>query len=265
MQLSDFFDSFEEFRFAAAFARAAAPWELVARLDEAIARFLALPHLPTRGAAQLPALRCRQIRPGGGRPDEDQLWVDSSFYAEDSFVLEGYRIFIGRGSYLEAGAMIKGPCLIGENCAVRQGAYLRGNVILGDGAGVGHASEVKGSLLLDHAEAPHFNYVGDSVLGRRVNLGAGTKLANLELRSPAEKASGSWPSIQIPIEGELVDTGMTKLGAILGDDVEAGCNAVTAPGTLIGKHSWIYPNVTVRKGFYPPGTILKPSGPVPRK
>lgn len=264
MNLSDFFENLDRFRFAVAFESAAAPWEAVARLPDSIAGFLADSRLRSRKPAEFPALRCQQLGSGTGRAQENQVWVESSFYVEDSFVLEGYGIFIGRGSYLEAGALIKGPCLIGESCAVHQSAYLRGNVILGDGAGVGHASEVKGSVLLDHAEAPHFNYVGDSILGERVNLGAGMKLANLELRSPSEKASGSWPTIKIPIGAGLVDTGMTKLGAILGDDVEAGCNAVTAPGTLIGKASWIYPNLTIRKGYYPPGTIFKPSGPVPR-
>ena len=265
MRLSDFFDELEDFRFAAAFEDVAAPWEAIARLSVSIARLIEGSGWRRLPPEQLPALRCHQIRPGGGRPDEDQVWVETSFYAEESFALDGYGILVGRGSFLEAGALLKGPCLLGQSCAVRQGAYLRGNVILGDGAGVGHASEVKGSILLDHAEAPHFNYVGDSILGRRVNLGAGTKLANLELRAPETKRNDLWPSIRIPIEGDVVDTGLPKLGAILGDDVEAGCNAVTSPGTLIGKQSWIYPNLTVRKGFYPPGTILKPHGQASRR
>ncbi|MFQ5693354.1 MAG: glucose-1-phosphate thymidylyltransferase, partial [Nitrospinota bacterium] len=108
------------------------------------------------------------------------------------------------------------------------------------------------------AEAGHFAYVGDSLLGRRVNLGAGTKLANLQLRTPDQKAGREAHSIVLGRGDDRIDTGLRKLGAVLGDDVEIGCNTVTSPGTLVGPRTWIYSTTTVRKGFYPADAIVRP-------
>ncbi len=166
-------------------------------------------------------------------------------------------IVIGPGSVVEPGAYIAGPTLIGANCEIRHGAYVRGGVILGDGCVVGHASEVKNAIFLPGAHAPHFAYVGDSVLGRRVNLGAGTKLSNLTLVSAKDPATGKRPTLQLAIEGELYDTGLTKLGAILGDDAQTGCNSVLNPGVLLGRRSLVYANASVPKGFYPADSIVK--------
>lgn len=173
----------------------------------------------------------------------------------DTARLHGH-VCIGEGTVVEDGACIVGPAIIGRNCEIRQGAYIRGEAILGDGAVLGHASELKNSMMLDDAKAPHFAYVGDSILGRGVNLGAGTKLSNLAVSSEKD-ASGIRPTIQITIEGERIDTGLAKLGAIIGDYSQTGCNAVTNPGTLIGRNSLIYPNTSVAKGYYPDGVILK--------
>jgi NDP-sugar pyrophosphorylase family protein len=170
--------------------------------------------------------------------------------------LHGNNISIGEGTIIEDGVCIVGPTIIGKNCEIRHGAYVRGNVILGDNAVLGHASEIKNSILLNHAKAPHFAYVGDSILGNAVNLGAGTKLSNLAVSSE-KNPQGERPTISIPINGELIDTGLAKLGAIIGDYSQTGCNAVTNPGTLIGKNTLIYPNLSLSKGYYADNKIVK--------
>lgn len=170
------------------------------------------------------------------------------------------KIYIGPGSQVEAGAYIAGPAYIGANCHVRHGAYIRGNVIAGEGCLLGHASEFKNALLLPGSAAPHFAYVGDSVLGRGVNLGAGTKLSNLGVMSDKTKAeTGKRPTIKIRLPGqtEPVDTGLAKFGAILGDDVKIGCNAVLNPGCIVGPGTLIYSNVALPKGYWPASSIIK--------
>ena len=154
---------------------------------------------------------------------------------------------IADGARVEAGAYIRGPALIGPGTEVRHGAYVRGNVLTGAGCVIGHASECKMAILLDRAAAPHFAYVGDSILGNDVNLGAGTRLANLKIM-PGTVA------VRRP-DGTSVDTGLRKLGAILGDGVQIGCNAVTSPGTVIGRESVIYPTASVH-GTVPPGSVV---------
>jgi NDP-sugar pyrophosphorylase family protein len=166
-------------------------------------------------------------------------------------------IFVGEGARIEPGAYILGPAYIGADAVVRHGAFVRENVILLPGAILGHASETKNSLFLPGAHAPHFNYVGDSILGNRVNLGAGTKLSNLGIASEKDKATGKRPSIQLDIDNRVYDTGLPKLGAILGDDVQTGCNAVFNPGCLVGPNTLIYANLSVRKGYHPPNSIIK--------
>jgi NDP-sugar pyrophosphorylase family protein len=155
-------------------------------------------------------------------------------------ILEGEGIFIGRGSVVEPGAYIKGPAIIGENTEIRHGAYLRGNVVAGNNCVIGHATEVKSSVFLNGAKAGHFAYVGDSVLGNQVNLGAGTKLANLKIVE-----SG----IVLVCGRERVKTGFRKMGAILGDRVETGCNSVTCPGLILAPGSLVFPAVAVRGAF----------------
>jgi bifunctional N-acetylglucosamine-1-phosphate-uridyltransferase/glucosamine-1-phosphate-acetyltransferase GlmU-like protein len=159
------------------------------------------------------------------------------------------RIRLGRGTVIEPGALVKGPVVIGSGTEIRQGAYVRGNCIIGKGCVVGHTTEVKGSVLLDGAKAGHFAYIGDSILGRDVNLGAGTKLANLKM-IPG--------TVSIRSGKALVDTGRRKIGAILGDGTETGCNSVTSPGTLLGPRSIVYPGVSVPAAHYPAGTVVMP-------
>lgn len=160
------------------------------------------------------------------------------------------KIMIGEGTIVEPGAFIKGPAIIGRNSEIRQGAYLRGDCLVGDKCVVGHTTEMKNSIMLDGAKAGHFAYIGDSILGKNVNLGAGTKLANLKM-IPG--------SIMVTAEKKRYDTGRRKLGAILGDHTETGCNSVTSPGTLMGPSSVVYSGVAVPGGYYPGRTIFMPS------
>jgi NDP-sugar pyrophosphorylase family protein len=166
-------------------------------------------------------------------------------------------VLIESGARVEPGAYILGPAYIGPGVIVRHGAFVRENVILLEGSVLGHACEVKNSLFLKNAHAPHFNYVGDSVLGMNTNLGAGTKLSNLSLTSIKDPDSGQRPTITIEGDGKQYDTGLAKLGAILGDNVQTGCNAVLNPGCIVGPNTLIYPNLTLRKGYYPKNQIIK--------
>jgi len=165
-----------------------------------------------------------------------------------STVIEGDEIYSGRGTIVAPHVYIQGPTIIGEDCEIRQGAFIRGNCIAGKGSIIGHATEVKNSVLLCNAHAPHFNYVGDSVLGNNTNLGAGTKFSNYKI-SPQK-------SIKLNIDGRVYDTGLDKFGAIMGDGSESGCNSVLAPGTIVGKRCLIYPNAFAR-GYIKEGTIVK--------
>ena len=163
-------------------------------------------------------------------------------------ILKGNRIRIGKGVLIEPGAYIDSPAIIGDQSEVRHGAYMRGYCLIGRNCVVGHVTEVKHTIFLDGAKAGHFAYLGDSILGNHVNLGAGTKLANLRF------IKGDVP---IAIPGSMVKTGLRKLGAILGDHVQTGCNTVTNPGTLLGKKSMVSPNTTVPSGYHPNCSFVK--------
>ena len=162
-------------------------------------------------------------------------------------VLSGV-VSIGENSIIEPHVHIQGPVYIGKNTTLRHGAYIRPNSIIGDDCVVGHDSEVKGSIMLRGSHAPHFAYVGDSILGRGVNLGAGTKLANFKLQGN---------EITLRYQGETIRTGLRKFGAIIGDGTSVGCNTVTAPGTIIGKDCWVYSMLSLRD-YIPHGSIVKP-------
>lgn len=159
----------------------------------------------------------------------------------------GDDVFIGEGTLVEDGAMIKGPAIIGKNCEIRHGAYIRDHVIVGDNCVVGNSSEIKYSILFNGCQVPHFNYVGDSILGHKAHLGAGAKISNVKL------VPGN---IFIEIDGKPFDTGLRKFGALLGDFAEIGCNSVLNPGSIIGRNSLIYPNTNWRD-ILPADTIVK--------
>ena len=155
----------------------------------------------------------------------------------------GEGVFIGKGTTIEPGAVIKGPVIIGAKCQIRSNAYLRENVIVGDGCVLGNACEFKNSVMFNGCQVPHFSYVGDSILGAKAHLGAGVILSNVK-------------SVAGNVKVETADTGLRKFGAILGDGADVGCNCVLSPGTIIGRHSILYPNILWR-GVCPPDSIVK--------
>jgi NDP-sugar pyrophosphorylase family protein len=190
-----------------------------------------------------------------GAKDSIRAFKDGQLLEGASIILPGAylfndRILIGPDTVIEPGALVKGPVVVGSNTEIRQGAYVRGDCIIGNGCIVGHTTEIKGSIMLDGAKAGHFAYIGDSILGNEVNLGAGTKLANLKM-IPG--------TVTVRSGKELVDTGRRKIGAILGDRTETGCNSVTSPGTLMGPNSIVYPGVAVPAGHYGKRTVVMPS------
>ncbi|MGE5557325.1 MAG: UDP-N-acetylglucosamine pyrophosphorylase [Bacillota bacterium] len=160
-------------------------------------------------------------------------------------------VWVGKGTVIEASAVIKGPAVIGYDSQIRHAAYLRENVIIGNEVTVGNSTEVKNTVLFNGAQVPHFNYAGDSILGYKAHLGAGVILSNVKSLKDSVK-------VQKPGGGYL-DTGLKKFGAVIGDYVEIGCNAVLNPGTVVGKGSIIYPLTSVR-GTVPPHSILKNDG-----
>jgi NDP-sugar pyrophosphorylase family protein len=157
-------------------------------------------------------------------------------------------VFIGAGTVVEQGAMIKGPAWIGEGCEIRNGCYIRENVIVGSGCVLGNSCEFKNSIIFDEAQVPHFNYVGDSILGFRAHLGAGVILSNVRL---------DHAEVVVPnANGGYIPTGLRKFGAVIGDRAEIGCNSVLNPGSIIGRNSMIYPG-TQWKGVLPANFTVK--------
>lgn len=208
--LNAFFD-IENFDFQEAFEGCTYAWDALGKLDQFLER------------ADLGQINCP--------------------IPEGAYLVHPELIAIGEGTVIEPGAFIRGPCMIGKGCEVRHGAYIRGDVLIGDGCVIGHDTEVKRSILLDEVCVAHFNYVGDSILGNRVNLGAGVKLANLRLDQST-----------IQIEG--LSTNLKKLGAIVGDGSQFGCNAVANPGTVMGPGAFCHPCAVIR-GYIPPKAAVK--------
>ncbi len=156
-----------------------------------------------------------------------------------SAVIKG-DVYIAAGAKVEPTAYIEGPTIIGPDSIVGTAAYIRGGTITGRKCIIGHATEVKNAIFLDHAAAPHFNFVGDSIMGNDVNIGAGVILANFRLDAK-------------PVPVNDTTTGLVKFGAILGDRVKIGCNTVTEPGTFLGQGCWVGPVNYLRRGFYEKG------------
>jgi NDP-sugar pyrophosphorylase family protein len=152
-------------------------------------------------------------------------------------------VFIGKGTVIEHGAMIKGPAWIGEDCEIRNGCYVRENVIVGNGVTMGNSSEFKNSIIFDEAEIPHFNYVGDSIVGHKGHLAAGVILSNVRL----DRAE-----ITVTHQGVMIPTGLRKFG----DRAEIGCNSVLSPGSIIGRGCLMYPG-TQWRGVAPENSIIK--------
>jgi UDP-N-acetylglucosamine diphosphorylase / glucose-1-phosphate thymidylyltransferase / UDP-N-acetylgalactosamine diphosphorylase / glucosamine-1-phosphate N-acetyltransferase / galactosamine-1-phosphate N-acetyltransferase len=156
-------------------------------------------------------------------------------------------VFIGKGTIIEHGAMIKGPAWIGENCEIRNSCYVRENVIVGNGVVMGNSCEFKNCIVFNEAQVPHFNYVGDSILGYKSHLGAGAILSNVKL---------DHTEIAVATADGLIPTGLRKFGAVIGDRAEIGCNCVLSPGSIIGRKSLLYPG-TQWRGVAPENSVLK--------
>jgi len=155
-------------------------------------------------------------------------------------------VMIAKSASVSHNASITGPCIIGENTQIRPGAYIRGNVLIGKGVVIGNSTELKNCIIFDGAEVPHFNYVGDSILGYKAHMGAGAITSNVK---------GNKSNVVVHGEREY-PTGLRKLGAMLGDMAEIGCNAVLNPGTIIGRNTQVYPLSSVR-GAVPANSIVK--------
>jgi acetyltransferase-like isoleucine patch superfamily enzyme len=257
MDLHSFYDHLDEFAYKHWFEGIETPWQPLDTLRQSVGD--ARDDLPDlRKVSSLDGLIL--ARNGSlSRLNEPACYVERWVEIEEPVLLEPLDIVLDKGTVLEPSAIIKGPALIGKGCEIRQGAYLRGNVVVGDHCVIGHNTEIKNSILMNHSEAGHFNYIGDSIIGSYVNLGAGSRLANLEFRSPADKRDMLFPRILMEVDGKEIHTGRSKFGAVLGDYAEIGCNAVLSPAVLLGKESWVYSNVTVPKGYYPPQTRLAPT------
>ena len=169
---------------------------------------------------------------------------------QDRFEKRGENIWVAKSATVFDSAYIGGPCIIDENATVRQCAFIRGSAIVGNGTTVGNSTELKNVVLFNKVEVPHYNYVGDSVLGFHAHMGAGSITSNVK----ADKKN-----VVIHCGEENMETGLRKIGAMLGDWAEIGCNAVLNPGTIVGKNSMIYPTSCVR-GIVKSETIFKNTG-----
>ena len=162
----------------------------------------------------------------------------------------GDAVWIAKSAKVAPTASINGPAIIGENTEVRHGAFIRGNALVGDGAVVGNSTELKNVILFDKVQVPHYNYVGDSILGYKSHMGAGSITSNVKSdKKPVVIKAGE----------TRITTGMKKIGAMLGDEVEVGCGSVLNPGSIIGPHTNIYPLSMVR-GYIPAQSIYKRQG-----
>ncbi len=167
----------------------------------------------------------------------------------------GNAVYIGKGSKIGPNAHIdasKGSVCVGDNVTLRVGAYLRELSLISSKATIGNSCEIKCALIGPEAEVPHFNYVGDSVLGFKAHMGAGVKISNLKITPDPTKIN----TVKVRYDGETYDSGMRKFGVVLGDKAQMGCNSVANPGTFIGKNCLIYTNSSV-VGFIPENTIVK--------
>ncbi len=174
---------------------------------------------------------------------------------EERYEKKGENVWIARSARVYPSACINGPAIIDEEAEIRHCAFIRGNAIVGRGAVVGNSTELKNVILFNKVQVPHYNYVGDSILGYKAHMGAGSITSNVK----SDKSL-----VVVRAGGESVETGLKKFGAMLGDNVEVGCNSVLNPGTVIGRHANVYPTSMVR-GFIPADSIYKKQGEIAAK
>ena len=165
----------------------------------------------------------------------------------DDYDKKGDNVWIAKSAAIAPTATINGPCIIGKDTEVRPGAFIRGNAIVGEKCVVGNSTELKNVILFNNVQVPHYNYVGDSILGYKSHMGAGSITSNVKSDKTLVVVKG---------KDEQIETGLKKFGAMLGDYVEVGCNSVLNPGTVIGRHCNIYPLSSVR-GVIPENHIFK--------
>lgn len=175
--------------------------------------------------------------------------------SSDEYDKIGDDVWIAKSAVVAPSAYIHGPAIIGKNAEIRHCAFIRGNAIVGECAVVGNSTELKNVLLFNKVQVPHYNYVGDSILGYKSHMGAGSITSNVK----SDKTL-----VTIRHRDEKIETGLKKMGAVLGDNVEVGCGSVLNPGTVIGSNSSIYPLSSVR-GFVPANSIYKKSSEVAEK
>ena len=166
---------------------------------------------------------------------------------KDIFEERGENIWVARSARVAPSACLNGPLIVDEDAEIRHCAFVRGSAIVGKGAVVGNSTELKNVILFNKVQVPHYNYVGDSILGYKSHMGAGSITSNVKSDKTLVVVKG---------EGIRLETGLKKMGAMLGDNVEVGCNSVLNPGTVIGRNTNIYPTSMVR-GVVPPGSIYK--------
>lgn len=178
-----------------------------------------------------------------------------STLSEEEYEKVGEDVWIAKSATVAPTAYIHGPAIIGKNAEVRHCAFIRGNAIVGEGAVVGNSTELKNVVLFNKVQVPHYNYVGDSILGYKAHMGAGSITSNVK----------SDKKLVVVKDGkERIETGLKKFGAMLGDEVEVGCGSVLNPGTVVGRHSNIYPLSSVRE-VVPANSIYKRRGEVAEK
>lgn len=175
--------------------------------------------------------------------------------SEEEYEKRGENVWVAKSATVAPTAFINGPAIIGKEAEVRHCAFIRGNAIVGEGAVVGNSTELKNVVLFNKVQVPHYNYVGDSILGYKSHMGAGSITSNV-------KSDKKLVLVKTP-EGNM-ETGLKKFGAMVGDEVEVGCGSILNPGTVVGSHTNIYPLSSVR-GFVPANSIYKKQGEVVEK
>ncbi|MCM1161064.1 MAG: UDP-N-acetylglucosamine pyrophosphorylase [Roseburia sp.] len=169
---------------------------------------------------------------------------------EEKFEKKGENIWIAKSAKVAPSAYINGPCIIDEEAEIRHCAFIRGNAIVGKGATVGNSTELKNVVLFDKVEVPHYNYVGDSILGFKAHLGAGAITSNVK---------NDKTNVTVRLGDDRLETGLRKFGAMIGDFTQVGCNSVLNPGTVLGRNVSVYPLSSIR-GFVKENTIYKTNG-----
>lgn len=181
---------------------------------------------------------------------KDEILRIGNSLSEDEYMKVGEDVWIAKSAKVSSTASITGPAIIGKEAEIRHCAFIRGNAIVGEGAVVGNSTELKNVILFNKVQVPHYNYVGDSILGYKAHMGAGAITSNVK----SDKTL-----VTVKAGEEKLKTGLKKFGAILGDNVEVGCNSVLNPGTVVGRNSNIYPLSMVR-GYVKEGSIYKKAG-----